>query len=310
MFDIIMMDSFGNQITFLTQWDNDQFLQFDGVILRDDNAPIVHFCNKYSKQAIGVQSTLNKNIIKVEVPNILLQESETIIAYFYSNGRTIEITQIPVRPKPQPTDYIFSENIHIVYLSELINEVKMLDKTIDSNESIRQQAETLRISAESERKLAESKRVSSENVRIENEKNRQLSTQTAIDNCKEVTDNCNQVAENLEESYREVKKSETNVVQLAYSVSESEKNIINMKDSIFKSENNCNQVAENLEESYREVIDAKAYVLKLYNDLVFHVSGGNAESLDIQNIDGGNSETIDRYKYDTGNATSIDNTNI
>ena len=111
MLDAIMYDSFGTQITYLVQWDVDQTVSFEGVNISTNTAPIVHFCNKNSDKALGVQSTLDDGVINVKIPNILLKEAETIVVYFYSNNRSVEITKIPVRPKPQPNDYFYSDNV-------------------------------------------------------------------------------------------------------------------------------------------------------------------------------------------------------
>ena len=151
MLDAIMYDSFGTQITYLVQWDVDQTVSFEGVNISTNTAPIVHFCNKNSDKALGVQSTLDDGVINVKIPNILLKEAETIVVYFYSNNRSVEITKIPVRPKPQPNDYFYSDNVEVVTLSELIAQVKSLDSTVTTNEVVRQNNESTRVNSENKR---------------------------------------------------------------------------------------------------------------------------------------------------------------
>lgn len=117
MFTVTCLDTYGNVITNLTQWDIDQSLTIIESGLT--TAPEFHFCNKNSKEALVVPSTLSNGTITVKIPNILLQESTTIIAYIYAytsttSGKTLATIRIPVRPRPQPSDYNYIENIEYV----------------------------------------------------------------------------------------------------------------------------------------------------------------------------------------------------
>ena len=122
----------GTPITHFTQWDVNQMIVIDGEYTQ---APMVHFANKESVNALCVQSTLKSNgQITVEVPNTLLIESYPILIYIYvmsnDSGRTILKDQIPVEKRAKPNDYEFKENLHVVYLTELENEVKELKNTM------------------------------------------------------------------------------------------------------------------------------------------------------------------------------------
>ena len=211
MLDAIMYDSFGTQITYLVQWDVDQTVSFEGVNISTNTAPIVHFCNKNSDKALGVQSTLDDGVINVKIPNILLKEAETIVVYFYSNNRSVEITKIPVRPKPQPNDYFYSDNVEVVTLSELIAQVKSLDSTVTTNEVVRQNNESTRINSENKRIASESTREKNETVRVTAENSRSTAEKTRASNednrvATEKERNTNESARKLNEDAR--KKSE------------------------------------------------------------------------------------------------------
>lgn len=117
MFDVTCLDAYGNIVTNLTQWDTDQSL-----IIKESGlvaAPVFHFCNKNSKEALVVPSTIADGTITVKIPNTLLQEGTTIIAYLYAytsvtSGKTLATIRIPVRPRQKPADYEYVENIEYV----------------------------------------------------------------------------------------------------------------------------------------------------------------------------------------------------
>ena len=83
---------------------------------------------------------------------------------------------IPVRPKPQPTDFEYVDNLNVVYIEDLIAEVHQFHEEVKNAEAIRVSNENTRIS--------------NENQRIENETNRQVSTAAAIQACKDQTQEC------------------------------------------------------------------------------------------------------------------------
>lgn len=122
----------GNSIRHLTQWDSGQEIIIEGDFTI---APSVHFCNKNSKKAICVTSTIiDDGQIKTSVPNSLLTEAYPITIYVYlSEDRkksTIASCSIPIKARPEPEDYLFEEDLHVVYLTELEQEVLNLKTSI------------------------------------------------------------------------------------------------------------------------------------------------------------------------------------
>lgn len=304
MLDAIMYDSFGTQITYLVQWDVDQTVSFEGVNISTNTAPIVHFCNKNSDKALGVQSTLDDGVINVKIPNILLKEAETIVVYFYSNNRSVEITKIPVRPKPQPNDYFYSDNVEVVTLSELIAQVKSLDSTVTTNEVVRQNNESTRINSENKRIAAEKTRVSNENTRQSNESIRQTTSAETIQKCLDALEKVKNTVDALESSYQKVSASEANVVQI-------EKDIIAVQNAINETKGEIDEIVKNylISETQNMLNEIKRYLEEIQNakiGLSLNVSAGDAHSFDVQNIMGGNAFTIDSYKYESGDSTTID----
>ncbi len=91
----------------LYQWDLNQVLSVSGLNL--SVAPEVHFTNSNMDKAIVRQAELTNRIVKVQIPNSLLQEPLTIKAYIgIYEGKTFKVVEevsIPVKPKARPNDY-------------------------------------------------------------------------------------------------------------------------------------------------------------------------------------------------------------
>lgn len=124
MSELIYLDKSKASITHFMQWDLNRKLYIENIGL--DYPPLFHFCNRKSTEALTVESTIADDFISVEVPNILLQEAVPLIVYLYSTdtdyeSRTLYTTEIPVRPRPKPSDYTYVENIDIV-TSEVIEQ--------------------------------------------------------------------------------------------------------------------------------------------------------------------------------------------
>lgn len=227
-----LLDTYGNTIYNLTQWDVNQKL----IVSVDQTvtiAPKVHFCNQKSEKALVVESTLSDNKIIADIPNILLQEPYRITAYVYletdienSSWKTIQTIEIPVRKRPKPDDYEYVDNVKIVYLSEIIKIVEALNQDVRDAESAREENENVRISnenirtsneiarenAESTREESESSRVAKENERISNENTRTDNENARISN------------ENIRKTNEENRQNEESVRKLNESSRASEEN--------------------------------------------------------------------------------------
>lgn len=91
----------------LYQWDLNQEMQVHGLDLAA--APEVHFSNSSMGRAIVRQATLSGGVIRVDIPNSLLQEPLRVHAhigtYVGRTFKTIELVEIPVIPRKRPDDY-------------------------------------------------------------------------------------------------------------------------------------------------------------------------------------------------------------
>lgn len=114
MSEIVCYDSKGNVMEKLYQWDTGQSIRISGA----DTSPTtqVHFCNRLSKSTLVLTPTVSNSNFIVSIPNILLQQPETIVVFLYqytnpNSYRTTWSFQIPVIPKPKPDDYIYEDNV-------------------------------------------------------------------------------------------------------------------------------------------------------------------------------------------------------
>lgn len=151
MFRITCYDSEGYPITHLTQWDIDQTLVVEDSYITEhhEKPPNFHFCNRYSENALVVETTIDEQgRIVADVPNILLQQGTPIIAYVYIYGidgaegysKSLYTIRLPVRPRAKPDDYMYTETEILTWqrleerMRKLIQEVAdnldehMLDK--------------------------------------------------------------------------------------------------------------------------------------------------------------------------------------
>lgn len=146
MYEVDCLDVYGNTIYNFFQWDVDQkiVVKLDGC---DKDylkiAPEVHYCNVKSKKAYVVRSVVsNRDTITADVPNILLQQPYPLLVYIYltdhndvSSQRTILRSEIPIRKRAEPHDYLFVENIERITAEQIKEEIEadiknMKDETI------------------------------------------------------------------------------------------------------------------------------------------------------------------------------------
>lgn len=143
MYEVTCLDLKGNTINSFTQWDVDQkiVISLKGC---DENylsiAPEVHFCNVKSSDALVVRSTVtNRDTITAEVPNKLLQQPYPLLVYVYltdaddvSSQKTILRSEIPIRQRAEPSDYLFIENIERITAEMIKEEIEADIKSIQT----------------------------------------------------------------------------------------------------------------------------------------------------------------------------------
>lgn len=236
-------DEDGHTINNLTQWDNNQKLILEVSDEFQSIAPKIHFCNKNSKKALVVQSIISNNQIIADIPNSLLEEPYNITAYVFlikqDSGKTIVTIDIPVRKRPKPDDYEYKENIHVIYLTDLIQTVEELNRNVTSAETIRTENETVRITNESTREANEIKRQQNFEQAI---KDTNEATQKAVDAATEVmnlqvTEVVNQAVSKTEEATKNANQSATQAVNAANNANSVANQILADKEAgLFKGE--------------------------------------------------------------------------
>lgn len=134
--NIMCYDSYGKYIHNFTQWDVNQTITVKD--LEFEGTPIFHFSNKDCNRALGVKSIINENgSITAKVPNSLLQKALPLEIYLYiktnQSGTTIHHSTIEVNSKPKPIDYEYTNNVDVVYIENIVNEIKELKKNLQSS---------------------------------------------------------------------------------------------------------------------------------------------------------------------------------
>ena len=130
---ITCFDSDGNVLKALYQWDNNQTLTVQGLDMPP--IPVFHFCNRLSNLALVVNPTVSGTSVTVNIPNILLQQAEPIIAYVYQDTendgyRTMHAIHIPVIPRPKPDDYEYTDNVDYISVAVLNSRLNTLMQQI------------------------------------------------------------------------------------------------------------------------------------------------------------------------------------
>lgn len=101
----------------LYQWDINQVLSVTGLNLTV--APEVHFSNANTDRAIVRQTDMIDHVVRVVIPNSLLQEPFTIHAhvgiYEGATFRVIERIEIPVVARKRPADYAITDADDEIY---------------------------------------------------------------------------------------------------------------------------------------------------------------------------------------------------
>ena len=135
MYEVNCLDVYGNTIYNFFQWDVDQkiVVKLEGCDKDYLNiAPEVHYCNIKSKEAYVVRSVVsNRDTITADVPNILLQQPYPLLVYIYltdhadvSSQKTILRSEVPVRKRHKPSDYMFVENIERITAEKIKQEIE------------------------------------------------------------------------------------------------------------------------------------------------------------------------------------------
>lgn len=113
------------------QWDVNQKIVVDNLNCE------IHFKHVGSSNAIICKPYKFENKIVVNVPNILLQESGSIVFWVFVNGEyTMETGKFNVTSRQKPADYVFTELEHLEYrkLNERIDAIEggsISDETVE-----------------------------------------------------------------------------------------------------------------------------------------------------------------------------------
>lgn len=155
MLEYTLLDSSGNPLHSLTQWDVNREITVKG-IGAFEKPPDFHFWDKDSHLALVVPSEIVDGGIKAKIPNILLQRHDDIMASIFDvassgEGKSVAIISVPVVKSKKPQDYNFTENIEYITFTDLVKEAEGIilklnsevDQLISSSEQAVKNAEVV-----------------------------------------------------------------------------------------------------------------------------------------------------------------------
>lgn len=112
----------------LYQWESGRRLQI--IPVRNMRVDSVHFSNPGDAEALVVKPKEENGIIIADIPNILLQSGSNLVVYSVNvstdSVETIRDCVFPVRQRPKPADYVYTETEIFDYsnLAERIDEIE------------------------------------------------------------------------------------------------------------------------------------------------------------------------------------------
>lgn len=110
------------------QWDTNQKL-----IVLDDSISEVHFSNKYMPNAI-IKLVYEENGLRVcNVPKVVLQHSENVVAHAASHYATFNYMQFAVKKRPMPDGYVTDNSEDMDIISQRFDLVESQIKDIMEN---------------------------------------------------------------------------------------------------------------------------------------------------------------------------------
>lgn len=217
----------------LTQWDAGQsFYIFNEFNLTE--APLFHFCNSQSEEALIVTATLSDNKIAVDIPNILLQEPYSIIAYMYcystdTSARSIIAIKIPVRKRPKPSQYKYVENIEVTSLKRVEAQLNNLISRVETNTTKLEETQTVvttLITDATEATNNASVAAKDANAAKDAANTAADRANTAADIANKAADDANEAAHNANYSVEDVTQLKTRVSALEVDITQDEINAL------------------------------------------------------------------------------------
>ena len=165
--EITCYDKYGRMIENIVQWDVGQSISIKGYDLTS-YAPQIHFANANSEKALVVESVLSGGLLSCQVPNSLARENLPIIMYIYDavgeTGKTNTIIKIPVTPRPMPDDVVYTDDVGVISLTEVLRQAKeYMNNSLNYSTKAKESEEKAKTSADAA-KVSETNAAKSENV--------------------------------------------------------------------------------------------------------------------------------------------------
>ena len=223
----------------VTQWDYGRTLRIDGLNL--PTAIRIDFCISGEQTTTSRIGTTKDNVTDVVIPDSLLEQSQTIVAYVYLNdtttGKTVRTITIPVVARPQPEEHdtpeskeLFAETIG------LVNEIA--DRVEDAETATKSYSESAKESLESTQRIAEAFNETASKA-VDNVNNAGASQIEDIIATK--TESVEAVKTESNTQLEQIQKAGENIVEAA---SIAEQNVKNVLANAIKGHLNCEVVTK------------------------------------------------------------------
>ena len=116
----------------LYQWENGRRMQIFPLLGMKVNA--VHFSNLGDSEALVVEPKEENGMIVADIPNVLLQSGRNLVVYSVNVAQdcceTILESVFSIRPRPRPSDYVYTETEVLSYVS-ISKRMKALEDGLD-----------------------------------------------------------------------------------------------------------------------------------------------------------------------------------
>ena len=122
----------------LYQWDLNEYLYIYGVNVSD---PEIHFTTDNMSKSLVYQPTVDNNgVIKVQIPNSILQKTAPVMVYICgyegSTFKTYYKIKIPIKPRTKPGDYTLENSNEVYSFVALEKQIKDLEKAFNLDEAL------------------------------------------------------------------------------------------------------------------------------------------------------------------------------
>lgn len=129
-------DENGNTIQHLVQWDKNQVIYADNFV--SGTTPSIHYAmpeHFEESRSYGNTVTNSNNKLSIKIPNELLTKHGRLYVYLYYSTTTKYVIELTVKSKPQPSEYVYEDNVDYISVSQLETRITNLTNRVTTLEN-------------------------------------------------------------------------------------------------------------------------------------------------------------------------------